>query len=156
PTRARMTDRDDPRSSSNRPNGRAAPETTSEPDERSRRSAAAEGLSAIEDALLPTRNRDTTRAREDTTRAREDATRAREDATRAPENVTPLPRAAQRTQPRPKQEPPPPQPRAKQEPLPPQPRPKQELPSQPRAKQELPPQSRPKQELPPPPLPRQA
>jgi len=152
-----MTDRDDPRSSSNRPNGRAAPETPSEPDERSRRSAAAEGLSAIEDALLPTRNRETTRAREEAPRAREETTRARE-------NVTPLPRPARTQlrskpeplppQPRPKQEPLPPQPRPKQEPLPPQPRPRQELPP-PRPKQELPPPPRAKQDLPSPPLPRQ-
>ena len=54
-TRARMTDRDDPRSSSNRPNGRAAPETPSEGDARSRRSASAEGLSAIEDAIQNSR-----------------------------------------------------------------------------------------------------
>jgi hypothetical protein len=120
-----MTDRDDPRSSPNRPNGRVATETPSEPDARSRRSAAAEGLSAIEDALLPTRNRESPRARE---------------------NVTPLPRPAQRTQARPKQAPLPPQPRPRQE-LPPQPRPKQELPP--------PPQPRPKQDLPPPPAPRQ-
>ena len=148
-----MTDRDDPRSSSNRPNGRAAPETPSEPDERSRRSAAAEGLSAIEDALLPTRNREAPRAREETTRAREEAPRAREEATRARENVTPLPRPA-RTQLRSKPEPLPPQPRPKQEPLPPQPRPRQELPP-PRPKQELPPPPRAKQDLPSPPLPRQ-
>jgi hypothetical protein len=130
-----MTDRDDPRSSPNRPNGRAAAETPSEPDAQSRRSAAAEGLSAIEDALLPTKNRESQRGRE---------------------NVTPLPRPAQRTQLRSKQEPLPPQPRPKQEPGPP-PRPKQELPPQPRPKQELPPPPppRPKQELPPPPAPRQ-
>jgi hypothetical protein len=134
-----MTDRDDPRSSSNRPNGRSAPETPSEPDARSRRSAAAEGLSAIEDALLPARSREATRARESATPAREDATRARE-------NVTPLPRPA-RTQLRSRQDPLPPQPRPNQEPLPPQPRPRQELP--------LPPQPRPKKDLPPPPAPRQ-
>jgi hypothetical protein len=132
-----MTDRDDPGSSPNRPNGRLPTEAPSELDARSRRSAAAEGLSAIEDALLPTGNRESPRARE---------------------NVTPLPRPAQRTQLRPKQEPLTAQPRPKQE-SPPPPRPKQELrpPPQPRPKQELPPpppQPRAKQELPPPPAPR--
>ena len=135
-----MTDRDDPRSSPNRPNGRMPTEAPSEPDARSRRSAAAEGLSAIEDALLPTGKRESPRPPR--------------------ENVTPLPRPAQRTQARLKQEPLPPQPRPKQElPPAPQPRPKQELPQppQPRPKQELPspPQPRAKQELPPPPAPRQ-
>src|SRR5215831_13024500 len=101
-----MTDRDDPRSSPNRPNGRAAPETPSEPDAHSRRSAAAEGLSAIEDALLPpTRNRES---------GRELNRESSREPARARENVTPLPRPAQRTQARPRQ----------QEPLPPQPRPK--------------------------------
>ena len=92
-----MTDRDDPGSSPNRPNGRLPTEAPSEPDAHSRRSAAAEGLSAIEDALLPTGNRESPRARE---------------------NVTPLPRPAQRTQLRPKQEPLPAQPRLKQVPHP--------------------------------------
>jgi hypothetical protein len=124
-----MTDRDDPRSSPNRPNGRLPTEAPSEPDARSRRSAAAEGLSAIEDALLPTGKRESPRPPR--------------------ENVTPLPRPAQRTQARLKQEPLPPQPRPKQElPQPPQPRPKQEQPPP------SPPQPRAKQELPPPPAPR--
>src|SRR4051812_20122516 len=103
-----MTDRDDERPSTNRSNGRMAAQTPSEPDGRSRRTASAEGLSAIEDALLPTRAREQAKPRE---------------------NVTPLPRPAQRQQPRPKPEAPLPQPpRPKQEqpaPPPPVPRPAQ-------------------------------
>src|SRR5262249_5175178 len=58
PTRPGMPDRDDAGSSPDRPNGRMATDASSDPDARSRRSAAAEGLSAIEDALLPGQNRE--------------------------------------------------------------------------------------------------
>jgi hypothetical protein len=79
-----MADRDDPRSKTYTSNERKAVQTPSEPEARARRSASAEGLSAIEDALLPTRAREPARTRE---------------------NVTPLPRPVQKPQPRPKQEP---------------------------------------------------
>jgi hypothetical protein len=110
-----MADSDDPRSKSTTPNERKAVQAPSEPEAGARRTASAEGLSAIEDALLPMQAREPARTREN-------VTPLPLPVQKAPPLPVPkaVPRPVQKPLPRPKQEP---LSRPKQEPLP---RPKQE------------------------------